>query len=1017
MRPVRLDIQGFTCYREKQVVDFSRLSLFAIAGPTGAGKSSLLDAITFALYGKVPRLGGQNLDEFISLGAARASVVFDFDMQGERFRVVRSMPRNGTKKAQLEEISNGTQRALGDGVIDVNARLEKLLGLDYDAFVQSVLLPQGDFAKFLKSKPAEQRQILRDLLRLGIYERMRERAASETRELASAIERDRGMLEGPYAGATREHVILAEQELKGLEQRKEAAAAERDALRRCLERLQAQWKVVQEREERRAFLRRLDQDLPRIDQVRKAVVRAKLAAAVVPALQHAEEKANAWLEVQKQASQLEQQFEKVREVLHAREQTLRDAESRTANIPDKRARLLRLTAIRPILAERKTLLARCKADGAELAKAERAIADTTAELERARKSIVQTTEERDQLSKQRLDIGYDTSIHTTLKSARRLAFELEAVRKEAASIDLEGARTSVQRAETAVQAAERDFTKSRTEHSEAEEALKAAQSSLTLVQDKQRAAVLRSGLVAGCACPVCEQPVSNIPVSAPPADLRKAQSAVTLAEKNRTAVAERLEQARLATSRAQMNAENARARFAEMEKTAASCGKRIKESTGLLAGAIRPLECPTGILLEQFVEQEMGRYEKLHTQFEALGVKLSDAELALQRANSARDGAVRKLESSEENKVRLTDAIAEAERRLKDCEAEISSVASSDPERELKAVQEEIADLEKQHRVAESNFRDADAAARKLELQTAEARARLISAASEREQSRATADKGLHDSGFAEPQEAYKARMDPQAIAAGESEIEAADRSAAQTKARIAELDAQLEGVAIAESDVNREAEKAKAAEEQVAALERAIGDQSGQLQRLRADAEKADALRVEYDKRRSRHALMYQLSQDLRSDCFQHYLLEGSFTRLVSGASTRLRGLNERYELAFAEGRFAVIDHDHGSQIRLADTLSGGETFLVSLALALELSEEVQQAAGAVRLDSLFIDEGFGTLDPETLETVADAIESLGKTNRMVGVITHVPELHRRLPRLEVRPGASGSVVQYVEE
>jgi exonuclease SbcC len=84
---------------------------------------------------------------------------------------------------------------------------------------------------------------------------------------------------------------------------------------------------------------------------------------------------------------------------------------------------------------------------------------------------------------------------------------------------------------------------------------------------------------------------------------------------------------------------------------------------------------------------------------------------------------------------------------------------------------------------------------------------------------------------------------------------------------------------------------------------------------------------------------------------------------------------------------------------------------------LALELSEQVQQAAGAVRLDSLFIDEGFGTLDSETLDTVADAIESLSKTNRMVGVITHVAELHRRLPRLEVRPTPSGSVVQYVED
>jgi exonuclease SbcC len=159
------------------------------------------------------------------------------------------------------------------------------------------------------------------------------------------------------------------------------------------------------------------------------------------------------------------------------------------------------------------------------------------------------------------------------------------------------------------------------------------------------------------------------------------------------------------------------------------------------------------------------------------------------------------------------------------------------------------------------------------------------------------------------------------------------------------------------------------------------------------------------------------QLATDLRSDRFQQYLLDDTFCKLVGGASARLLQLNERYELAYSDGQFAVLDHDHGRQPRLADTLSGGETFLVSLALALELSNQIQEATGAVRLDSLFIDEGFGTLDPETLDTVAEAIETLGKSNRLVGIITHVPELHRRLPRLQVTPGPEGSRVEFVED
>jgi exonuclease SbcC len=132
-----------------------------------------------------------------------------------------------------------------------------------------------------------------------------------------------------------------------------------------------------------------------------------------------------------------------------------------------------------------------------------------------------------------------------------------------------------------------------------------------------------------------------------------------------------------------------------------------------------------------------------------------------------------------------------------------------------------------------------------------------------------------------------------------------------------------------------------------------------------------------------------------------------------------RLRELSSgRYTLDYAHDDFFVIDHDNARERRRADTLSGGETFLTSLALALQLSEQVQRAAGAVRLDSLFIDEGFGTLDPETLATVSDAIQQLGRGHRMVGIITHVQELTSALPaRIDVIRGPDGSKVKVVSE
>jgi exonuclease SbcC len=174
---------------------------------------------------------------------------------------------------------------------------------------------------------------------------------------------------------------------------------------------------------------------------------------------------------------------------------------------------------------------------------------------------------------------------------------------------------------------------------------------------------------------------------------------------------------------------------------------------------------------------------------------------------------------------------------------------------------------------------------------------------------------------------------------------------------------------------------------------------------------DKAAALARDLEARGREHDVYRRLADDLRTDRFQAFVLDETFRELATGASARLSALSGRYTLQYRDDNFYVVDHDNASEQRSTDTLSGGETFLASLALALELSEQVQRAAAAVPLDSLFIDEGFGTLDPETLDTVAGAIESLPVAGRMVGIITHVRELAERLPaRVVVEKRGEGS-------
>jgi exonuclease SbcC len=136
----------------------------------------------------------------------------------------------------------------------------------------------------------------------------------------------------------------------------------------------------------------------------------------------------------------------------------------------------------------------------------------------------------------------------------------------------------------------------------------------------------------------------------------------------------------------------------------------------------------------------------------------------------------------------------------------------------------------------------------------------------------------------------------------------------------------------------------------------------------------------------------------------------------LAESATAHLETLHQRFALQVDGGEFQVIDHWQADQVRSARTLSGGETFVVSLALALALSERLPElrSAAAAALESLFLDEGFGTLDPETLETVINALEGLRSEDRMVGIITHVPELAQRIEnRITVVKSPAGSRVE----
>jgi exonuclease SbcC len=194
-------------------------------------------------------------------------------------------------------------------------------------------------------------------------------------------------------------------------------------------------------------------------------------------------------------------------------------------------------------------------------------------------------------------------------------------------------------------------------------------------------------------------------------------------------------------------------------------------------------------------------------------------------------------------------------------------------------------------------------------------------------------------------------------------------------------------------------------------------------LRSIDADIADAEALRSDRRRQIEQQQVAEALAAHLAANRFEKWLLDEAVQQLVHGASQVLGELSGgAYALAVdaRSGGFLVVDHTNASQTRPARTLSGGETFLASLALALALADHLGTTLGATgpaRLDALFLDEGFGTLDAETLDVVATALDELGARGRMVGVVTHVRELADRLPvRFEVRKIGGSAAVERVD-
>ncbi|MDI5961868.1 AAA family ATPase [Streptantibioticus silvisoli] len=992
MRLHSMTVTAFGPYPGGTRIDFDELTsagLFLLHGATGAGKTSVLDAVCYALYGGVPgarqgmRLRSDHADPY-----EPTEVVLELTVGGRRLEITRRPEQPRPKKGRagsttdkaltlLRERAGGEWKALSRSHREIGDEIKLALGMSREQFCQVVMLPQGEFARFLRSDAADRAALLGKLFDTGRFEAVEQWLAGRRRTAEAAIRaQDEALVAvahrmaqaaGPIAAShpmpeltagetelTDTVTLWADATRAEAAERRDVAAVEltaAEAAHRAAGHALETSRQTAALQQRHAAARTRDEELEaargEFDQHVRRLERAAAADRVAPAL-HARDRA-----AQDQARAARRRAETTAPL--PPDLTGAGADDLTGRERQIRQDLGRLDAARR--AEQ-----RAAAIVADRARLEReAAADD--ELERDTGGWLTTWDQRRDTCRARLDTAQEAAT-----AAEALAARLETALRR---------RDAARRCEN-LDAQER----------EAAEALLAARTAaagahehwLALKERRLRsvAAELAATLATGTDCPVCGS--ADHPRPARPGDdhVDGAAEEAALAAHRRAETDRGRAETALLTLRDRLAAARADAGDGTSVQLAADVDAlTTQEATARrTAGDVHPAREElrraeaeyTGRLDTQRETQK--RQAARASQREALDTELDGLRAQLAEAGGGDGGIAERADRLERRARLLAEAaeaartLADAEMRLTDAEAQLADAARS-------------AGFDHPQQAAEA-------------LLTTDERADLQRRVETHRDKRAAVQAELTD---------HQVR---EAAAAPPADPEAARRAmeAATTALRTAS--------AAADTWTDRDT--------QLARLAREAARQTQDLAPLREEHARL--------RRLSHLASGTSAENELRMR-LESYVLAARLEQVAAAASVRLRRMSSgRYTLAHTDARASgrtrsglglrVVDAWTGTE-RDTATLSGGETFSASLALALGLADVVTDEAGAVRLDTLFIDEGFGSLDDQTLDEVLDVLDSLRERDRAVGIVSHVADLRARIPaQLEVVKGRTGSFVRH---
>ena len=1020
MKPVRLVMEAFGPYAGTTTLDFQSLHgkpLVLLHGPTGGGKTAILDAMCFGLFGKSSGDERQGGDLRCDLAAddQLTRITFDF-RHGERLlRVVRepTQPKKKSRGAGFTE--HKTQAWLWDrtavphegeneGLLlaekpkGVDAEVRKILGFTEDQFRQIVVLPQGKFREFLSATAKDKEKILKSLFGTAIYEAITEELQKETATLKARFAENEtkrnGILETveePDIASLADRIETMTAEISALK----ADAAQGDAqaveANHALQRGEAGNKRIHEKVAAQEYFSSLDAQRSIVAEKEKRVQRIVEFKPLVPLAETVAQR-------EKDLERANQTAQLAREELHVAEQNFAQAHELLNHEESQEKRQEREAAERRIVE-----LEQLRDD---VNAYQELVAKTTDAKVRLEKLVVAETETINDLSRMRarmaeLERAADNLPVLEVEEVQGQQQEAEHHRQKVLFRDEEKLRMEIDGIDTECNS----LRQKEMERSQALENALQRRAELYLRWHQGQAARLAAQLERGKPCPVCGSTVHPTPRVVPDKSL---PSETMLQEADETLEGHRvgLEKIRLAltnlTARREGLVEQITDKIARLGAAATLARDEWLAQGDVLAASRKTREAKIASARAAAIDLKNAKDKApaLEAAVERTKTTREEAALHAKEMNTKLANCQERVPDELRVAEKYQQAMASALDQKNSCRSRLENAQSH----EKKAEHAKLVASEKSQGAEVRVFEETQ--------QLAQAKEHLRSV---RESASLLDDKIYEDT---------------LADATNEEQLQGEIRrfQVARDEARGRLEQAVLAAGDTALVDLDELKQKRDQAVSSAAEKNKILHDTESRLRFLMKEKKRYDDLVVEGGKDEERYRAIADLSEatagrNPRRLSLQRYVLASLLDDVLAHASERLRNMSTgRYRVLrddklrdarAAGGLDLLIEDQYTGESRPISTLSGGESFQAALALSLGLADVIQALSGGIRVDSLFIDEGFGTLDGEALERAIEELLKLRDGGRLVGIISHVSELrHRISARIEVRKGERGSSI-----